>query len=165
MNYIIDGHNLISHIPGLDLRMLDDEQHLVELLILFCQPGRHTVDVYFDKAPVGYSGVKNHGRVRAHFVHQRSTADDAIRKRLESLGRSAKTWAVVSSDRSVQAAAHEAHAQVLSSAEFASLLQARLSDASLQARPLNTAPDSDETLSEAEVREWETFFKSKPKPK
>ena len=163
MYYIIDGHNLISQIPGLDLAMLDDEQRLVELLILFCQPGRHKVEVYFDRAPVGQAGVTNHGRVRAHFVSQRSTADDAIHKRLKSLGRSANTWAVVSSDRSVQAAAREAHAQVLSSEEFTSLLQTRPSDTSLQSGRLNPAPD--EPLSEAEVREWEAIFKGKPKPK
>jgi predicted RNA-binding protein with PIN domain len=163
MNYIIDGHNLISQIPGLDLRMFDDEQRLVELLIPFCQPGRHKVEVYFDKAPVGQAGVTNHGRVRAHFVPQRSSADDAIRKRLKSLGRSAKTWAVVSSDRSVQVAAREAHAQVLSSAEFSSLLQTRPSDVSLQPGHLN--PAHNEPLTQAEVEEWETIFKAKPKPK
>ena len=165
MYYIIDGHNLISQIPGLDLTMLDDEQRLVELLILFCQSGRHKVEVYFDKAPVGQAGMTNHGRVRAHFVSQRSTADDAIRKQLKSLGRSAKTWALVSSDRSVQATAREAHAQVLSSQEFASLLQTRLSDASLQPGHFNPTPARDEPLSEAEVREWEAIFKGKPKPK
>jgi len=165
MYYIIDGHNLISQIPGLDLTMLDDEQHLVELLILFCQPGRHKVEVYFDKAPVGQAGVINHGRVRAHFVSQRSTADDAIRNRLKSLGRSAKTWAVVSSDRSVQAAAREVHAQVLRSEEFASLLQTYPWDTSVQPGRLNPTPVPDEPLSEAEVREWEAIFKGKPKPK
>jgi uncharacterized protein len=165
MYYIIDGHNLISQIPGLDLRMFDDEQRLVELLILFCQLGRHKVEVYFDKAPVGHAGVTNHGRVRAHFVPQRSSADDAIRKQLKSLGRSAKTWVVVSSDRSVQSAAREAHAQVLSSEEFSSLLQARLSDTSPQPGHLNPVPAPDEQLSEAEVKEWEAIFKAKPKPK
>jgi len=165
MYYIIDGHNLISQIPGLDLTMLDDEQRLVELLILFCQPGRHKVEVYFDKAPVGQAGVTNHGRVRAHFVSQRSTADDAIRKRLKSLGRSASIWAVVSSDRSVQAAARETHAQVLSSEEFTSLLQTRPSESSLQPERLN--PTVDEQLSDSEVKEWEAIFKQgrKPKPK
>ena len=165
MNYIIDGHNLISQIPGLDLRMLDDEQHLVELLILFCQTGRHKVEVYFDKAPVGQAGVTNHGQVRAHFVSQRSTADDAIRKKLKSLARSAKNWAVVSSDRSVQAAAREAHAQVLSSKEYASLLQTRLSGSSHQPGRPDLTPVLEEPLSETEVSEWEAFFKVKPKPK
>jgi predicted RNA-binding protein with PIN domain len=160
VNYIIDGHNLIAQFPGLSLSMPDDEQRLVELLILFCKPGRHKVEVYFDKAPVGQARVDNHGRVRAHFVVLRSSADEAIRRRLRASGKSAKTWAVVSSDRSVQAAAREAHAQVLSASEFASLLSA-----SSQPNRPNPAPNSDEPLSEAEVREWEAFFKQGRKPK
>jgi predicted RNA-binding protein with PIN domain len=160
MNYIIDGHNLISKIPGLSLSMLDDEQRLIELLILYCHPGKHKVEVYFDGAPIGQAGVINHGRVRAHFVYQRSSADDAIHKRLRFLGKSAKTWVVVSSDRSVQAATREAHAQVLNADAFASLLQT-----SLETRGSNPPPNADKSLSEAEVREWEAIFKGESKPK
>jgi len=160
VNYIIDGHNLIAQFPGLSLSMPDDEQRLVELLMLFCKPGRHKVEVYFDRAPVGQARVVNHGRVRAHFVVQRSSADDAIRRRLRASGKSAKTWAVVSSDRSVQAAAREAHALVLSANDFASLLSA-----SLQPDHPSPTPYSDEPLSEAEVREWEAFFRQGRKPK
>ena len=160
MNYIIDGHNLISHIPGLSLSMPDDEQRLVELLIQYCQASSHKVEVYFDRAPVGQAGVTNHGRVRAHFVSERLTADDAIRIRLRSLGKSARTWAVVSSDRSVQAAAREAHAQVLSAKVFASLLLT-----SLQLRRLSPASAADELLSEAEVNEWLDIFKGQGKGK
>jgi predicted RNA-binding protein with PIN domain len=165
MYYIIDGHNLISIIPGLDLRMPDDEQRLIELLILFCQPGKHKVEVYFDQAPIGQAGVTNHGRVRVHFVTERTTADDAIHRRLRSLGKSASTWAVVSSDRSVQAAGREAHAQVLSAEGFASLLQASLLRASLRPNGSSPAPAADEPLSEAEVKEWEAIFKGESKPK
>jgi uncharacterized protein len=163
LNYLIDGHNLISQIPGLDLRMPDDEQQLVELLILFCQHSRHKVEVYFDKAPFGQAVVTNHGRVQAHFVSQRSTADDAIRKKLKSLARSAKTWVLVSSDRNVQAAAREAHAQVLSSEEFSSMLQTRTSNTSMQPGHLNSSLTPEGPLSEAEVKEWEAIFKAKPK--
>jgi predicted RNA-binding protein with PIN domain len=160
MNYIIDGHNLVSHIPGLSLSMLDDEQRLVELLILFCRESKHKVEVYFDRATVGQSGTTNHGKVRAHFVPERLSADDAIRRRLRSMGKSASTWAVVSSDRSVQAAGREAYAQVLSADEFANLLLSSL-------HPKGTAPTSpvDEPLSEAEIREWEAIFKQGRKPK
>jgi predicted RNA-binding protein with PIN domain len=118
------------------------------------------VEVDFDRAPVGQARVVNHGRVRAHFVIQRSSADDAIRRRLRALSKSAKTWAVVSSDRSVQAAAREAHAQVLSASEFATRLSA-----SLQPDHPGLTPNSDEPLSEAEVREWEAFFRQGRKPK
>ncbi|OGO26493.1 MAG: hypothetical protein A2136_10865 [Chloroflexi bacterium RBG_16_54_11] len=160
MNYIIDGHNLISKIPGLDLSMPDDEQRLTELLIQYCQGSRHKLEVYFDQAPVGQAGVVNYGRVRTHFVSKRQTADDAIRKRLSLLGRSAKTWAVVSSDRAVQVAARAVYAQVLSADEFSSLLQTSLHAGSAQPEPA-----ADESLSEAEVREWEAIFKGKRGPR
>ena len=32
MGYLIDGHNLIPKIPGMSLRMEDDEQELIQLL-------------------------------------------------------------------------------------------------------------------------------------
>jgi predicted RNA-binding protein with PIN domain len=152
MNYIIDGHNLIAQLAGLDLSMPDDEQRLVELLVNFCQPGRHRVEVYFDKASVGQAGVQSFGRVRAHFVPQNQSADDAIRKHLRSLGKAASTWAVVSSDRAVQTAAREAHARVMSSADFASLQQP-------SPKPVGANLKPDVPLSEAEVHEWEEIFK------
>jgi hypothetical protein len=152
MNYIIDGHNLIPQLAGLDLSMPDDEQCLVELLLSFCQSGKHRVEVYFDKAPLGQARVMGHGRVRAHFVPQSQSADDAIRNRLHSLGKAASTWVVVSSDRAVQSAAREAHARVMSSADFTCLLQP-------SPKPVGANPTSDEPLSEAEVHEWEEIFK------
>lgn len=163
MNYIIDGHNLISQLPDIDLNMPDDEQRLIELLILFCQSGKHKVEVYFDRASVGQARTSNHGRVLAHFVPERSSADDAIRKRLRISGKSARTWVVVSSDREVQASAREVRAQVLSSGEFTRLLQSRLPGAR-QNQPdgITTTPDA--PLSEAEVREWEAIFKTQRKP-
>jgi predicted RNA-binding protein with PIN domain len=165
MNYIIDGHNLIAKLAGLSLSMLDDEQRLVELLIRYCQIGRHKVEVYFDRAPAGQARTIQHGRVKAHFVSQRSSADDAIRKRLHSSGKIAGTWIVVTSDRSVQLAAREVRAQVLRADEFARQLENSLQDA----HPQHTGEDSqdlpaDRPLSEAEVREWEAIFKGQRKP-
>ena len=167
MNYIIDGHNLIAKIPGLDLSMLDDEQRLIELLSRYGQLSRHRIEVYFDGAPVGQAGARNFGRVRAHFVPQSQTADDAIRKRLARLGRSARNWVVVSSDRSVQAAAREAHAGVMNAEDFASHLQASLLPASTQGRSggAERTPEKSvsEALTEAEVNEWLTIFKERRK--
>ena len=152
MNYIIDGHNLIAQLAGLDLSMPDDEQRLIELLVRFGGYYHHKLEVYFDRAAIGQAGKQNFGRVQAYFVPQNQTADDAIRKRLMSLRKSAKSWAVVSSDRAVQAAAREAHAGVMSSTDFASLLHA-------SPKPAGANPTSDEPLSEAEVHEWEDIFK------
>ena len=158
MNYIIDGHNLIGKLPGLSLSMPDDEQRLVELLVRFSRHGRQRVEVYFDGAPPGQAGERSFGRVKAHFVLHSSTADQAIRTRLGMLGRASRNWAVVTSDRGVQAAAHAAHAQVIASEDFARRLLA-----SLGAGSGDTAQPSDQPLSEDEVREWLQVFKQRGK--
>ena len=165
MNYIIDGHNLISKIPTLSLSMLDDEQRLIELLNRFGQDSRHRMEVYFDGAPVGQAGEGNYGRVRAHFVSRRLTADDAIRNRLAKLGRAARNWVVVTSDRGVQSAAHAAHAQVMSAEDFASHVHARLHQA--RAGSADGVPEQPirEVLSEAEVNEWLMIFTERGKKK
>ncbi len=163
MNYIIDGHNLIAQLAGLDLSMPDDEQRLIELLVRLARYDHHRLEVYFDRAAIGQAGMQNFGRVQAYYVPQNQTADDAIRKRLMSLRKSAKSWSVVSSDRAVQAAARESHARVMSSVDFANLLQDRLAGASPKLRHLT--PSNDESLSEAEVKEWEAIFRQGRKPK
>lgn len=160
MDHIIDGHNLISKMPGMSLSMPDDEQHLVEALVTYCQKGGHRIEVFFDGAPPGQVGTRNHGRVRAHFVAQSGTADEAIKRRLARLGRAARNWLVVSSDRSVQQAGREAHAKVISAEEFATRIQA-----ALVKQGKGAAPTIDEPLSDAEVREWEDIFRGKPRPK
>ncbi len=175
MNYIIDGHNLIAHIPGLDLGMIDDEDRLIAYLLRFgeqtgdkshsgragrprsVQAGK--LEVYFDKAPAGQAGLHNYGRVRAYFVREGSTADEAIRKRLDKLGKQARNWVVVTSDRSVQAAAREMHAGVVSSEEFSRQLVAS------QQPGLEKSNNSDQPLSPAEVDEWLMLFKQRKSTK
>jgi len=158
MNYLIDGHNLIGKLPGLELSMLDDEQGLIELLNRFGQGSRHRLEVYFDGAPAWQAGVRSFGKVRAHFVSASSSADEAIRIQLARLGKSASNWVVVSSDRSVQAAAHEAHARALSAEDFANQIQARKNPTAGEKET-----PKDQPLSEAEVNEWLKVFKGHKK--
>ncbi len=152
MNYLIDGHNLIPKVPGLSLEMLDDETRLVELLVRFSRGGRHKVEVFFDGAPAGQAGQQRYGRVLAHYVPARQTADDAIRGQLEFLGKSARNWTVVSSDGSVQAAAHAARAGSLKSEDF----QAQLLAA--QDQPASADPH-EQPMSDDEVQEWLELFR------
>ena len=158
MNYMIDGHNLIAHFPGLSLRMPDDEQALIELLVRFSQTGPKRVEVFFDGAPPGQAGEHSFGQVKAHFVPYTSTADEAIRTHLHNLHRLARNWVVVSSDRAIQAAVHEAHAQVMRSQDFADLLQA-----SLLLGPGRDEASAEPPLSEEQVREWLELFKPRGK--
>jgi predicted RNA-binding protein with PIN domain len=164
VNFIIDGHNLIAQIPGMSLSMVDDEERLIKLLNQYAKlhKGRPLsnragrLEVYFDGAPIGEAGERNYGRVQAHFVTVTQTADEAIRNRLAKLGKSARNWKVVSSDRSIQAAAREMHASVLNSQDFTRLL--------LEALRTNSE-DSDselnQPLSPAEVEEWLEIFKQR----
>ncbi len=164
MNYIIDGHNLIAKIPGLDLSMPDDEERLIKLLSRFGQSGKHRVEVFFDDAPARQSGTRSYGRLRAHFVTVHQTADQAIIERLRKLGRSAREWSVVSSDRSVQVAAKEVHAHVIDSDDFAKHLLEVLSNAATVQSSSDDKMGAAE-LTEDEIKEWLAIFKQRGKPK
>jgi len=122
MPYIIDGHNLIPHIDGISLSDLDDENSLITVLQKFSSQRRSRVEVFFDQAPATKSGIQNFGLVKAHYVKSNSTADNAIKDRLSRLGKSAKNWTVVSSDREVLAEARSWQTKVLRASEFAKML-------------------------------------------
>ena len=156
MPYLIDGHNLIPKM-GLRLDSMDDEMELVSLLREYCRLTRRSgLEVYFDGAPAGQAGTRRMNPIMAHFVPLGSSADEAIRKRLKTLGRSAKNWTVVTSDRQVQADARAAQAEVISSETFAALLK--------EARSSAPKPSREGKLSESEVEEWMRLFqKGKPK--
>lgn len=155
MPYLIDGHNLIPKL-GLRLDSIDDENELIAILQEFCRRDRKQVDVYFDGAPAAHAGTRRLGAVTAHFVRLGTTADTAIRNRLKTLGRSAKNWTVVSSDRQVQAEAHAARAEIVSSDSFAAMLK--------QARDAAPKASGNRKLSDDEVNEWMRLFqKGKPK--
>ena len=151
MPYLIDGHNLIPKF-GLRLDSMDDEMELVSILQEFARLKRQQVEVYFDGAPIGSAGSRRLGTVRAHFIRLGQTADSAIRARLEKMGKSAKNWVVVSSDREVQSAARVNQAQFISSEEFA-----RLTRNAMQSTP--KSGNADKKLSEKEVDEWLQLFR------
>ena len=155
MPYLIDGHNLIPKL-GLRLESIDDEMELIAILQEFYRQNHKQIEVYFDGAPPPHAGTRKLGAVTAHFVRLGSTADSAIRSRLKALGKSARNWTVVSSDRQVQAEASAARAEVLSSDSFAALLK--------QARAARPKANSDRKLSEDEIEEWMRLFQNR-KPK
>lgn len=155
MPTIIDGHNLIPKVRGLSLQRVDDEIELISLLQTYCRVRRKTVEVYFDQAAPGRQGTRNFGAVRAHFVAASSNADTAIRQALHKLGRKARSWEVVSSDRQVQAEARSLGVKVVPSEEFAALLE----DAA--ERAVKGAGETD-VLSADEVSRWlDEFDRSK----
>ena len=155
MPYLVDGHNLIPKL-GLRLEDFDDELDLVKRLQEFCRLSRRgQVEVYFDNAPPGQPAQRKIGQVTAHFVRQPLIADEAIRQRLERLGRAARNWSVVSSDHRVQAEARARGARVVSSEEFARTVMETLRDG-----PPPSAP-GEKKMSERELEEWMKLFDNK----
>ena len=152
MPYLIDGHNLIPKL-GLHLDSIDDEMELISILQEFCRRTRKQIEVFFDGAPTPHAGTRKLGAVTAHFVRLGTTADNAIRNRVKRLGKSAKNWTVVSSDRQVQAEARAAHTEVVSSDSFASLLK--------QTRNSASKSTDERKLSKQEVDDWLKLFEER----
>lgn len=156
MQYLVDGHNLIPKIPGMSLQALDDEIQLIERLQDFCRIKRSSVEVFFDNAPPGMAGTRSFGPVKAHFVRQGMTADQAIRNRLAQLGKSAAQVTVVSSDRAVAAAARHARARTSKSETFARQLR----EVRMEGKR-SEEPGSDPVLSDEELDQWLDLFGQK----
>ena len=150
MPYLIDGHNLIPKL-GLHLDSPDDEMQLVGIIQEFSRLSRHEAQIYFDGAPAGQPRTRKFGTVTTYFVRVGSSADAAIKARLQRLGRAAQNWTVVTSDRAVQAAARAAHASVLDAQDFARSLK-RLRDAAKR-------PAGEPGLTADEINEWLKVFK------
>jgi len=145
MPMIIDGHNLVPNIPGLDLSDLDDEIKLIQMLQDYCRLRRIEIECYFDKAPHGHPRVQHYGQVVARFARPGKTADDEIKERLVRLGRRAREWTVVSSDASIQAAARAARARSLLSQDFSREVDVVLSSNSSEKKsPLQGDMSSEE---------------------
>ncbi len=155
MTYIIDGHNLIPHIPGLHLADLDDEDALIRQLQEFHRVSRRAIEVFFDNAPAGHSGKKRKGMVKVHYVRAGMTADAAILRHLKDLGKGARNVTVVSSDRQVAAGARSYHADVKVSAVFAQEMLAAI----IQAQK---APEETPSPDDADTAYWlEQFGRDK----
>ena len=153
MPYLIDGHNLIPKV-GLRLDSPNDELELARILQEFARIKRQPVEVYFDGAPPGLAGTRSLGTIKMHFIRVGQTADSAIRARLNKMGKTAKNWIVVSSDREVQSSARIVQAESVSSEAFAKLIE----KTSRTTPPTNTDKGK---LSSAEVDEWLKIFQDK----
>jgi predicted RNA-binding protein with PIN domain len=157
MRILVDGHNLIPHLPGLSLSAIDDEEALIELLQVYARLSRHKIEVFFDGAPPGKAGARVYSPVTARFVSARTIADHAIRAHLQALGAQAKQTLVVSSDRQVQSEARALGAKTQSSDQFArELLAARAAPA----KPGQKKEKIEPPLPQDQVQEWLDIFKA-----
>ena len=154
MIYLIDGHNLIPHIRGLSLHDLDDEQSLIEILQEFSRVARKKIEVYFDKAPAGQARTVKKGMIVVHFIHEKSTADQAIIRRLRNSGKNARSFCVVTSDHRIQAETRAMHASVIESGTFTKELDKAITDH-------QTTNIDSSNLSEDELRGWIELFEKR----
>ena len=153
MPYLVDGHNLIPKI-GLRLDSIDDEERLIILLQEFCRIRQARMEIFFDGAPHGQALTQKEGRITAHYVRKESSADAAIEIRLSHLGKSARNWTVVSSDRRVQRSAGAVHASHITSEEFSREV-AKVKEKSTSEEKQGA------TLVPKEVEEWLEIFSRK----
>lgn len=154
MPYLIDGHNLIPKL-GMRLDALDDESELIAILQEFCRLERRQVEVFFDGAPSSQAGTRKLGAVTATFSPLGSPADNAIRNRLKKLGKAAKNYTVVTSDREVQSSARVLQADIISSDEFAKSLKQVMNSPRMA--------KGERVVSKEEVDEWMKMFGGKKK--
>jgi predicted RNA-binding protein with PIN domain len=155
MPWMIDGHNLIGRIRGLDLSDPEDESRLVAMLVAYCGRVRKPATVYFDRRAAGIPNPPARGGVTVRFIATPRTADDAMRSHLQRLGKQAGNWTVVSSDAEVQRAARHAGARVQTSASFAQELES--------APRVPEAEKPGEDIPQDEIQELLRAFQSRPK--
>jgi uncharacterized protein len=153
MIYLIDGHNLIAQIPGLDLADHDDEAQLVMLLRRYTtmRRGRQAL-VVFDRGVYGHPERLDGYGISCMFARSPHDADEQLIRRLRALKRP-RDWTLVSSDRRVARAAEERGVKVISSREFAGQLLAPNTP-----KPSAQGEKGDVRLTEAEVEEWLRIF-------
>ncbi len=151
MPYLIDGHNLIGQTPGLSLADPDDEQQLIELLRAYLVRVNKKGTVIFDQGLPGGAGRWSNNVLEVRFAPLPKKADDLILARLRAAP-NPRELIVVSGDREVGAAAKQAGARVIQSADFARTLRSKPESD-------KRATDKESGLSAEEAAAWEEEFK------
>ena len=155
MPYLIDGHNLIAHMPEMALSDPDDEVKLVLRLRRYSARKKQKITVVFDHGiPGGWSRELSTGPVQVVFAGSHSNADRVILERIREAARPTEIK-LVSSDGELARAADARRVEVISSQEFVQML-----DKPLPGRPRPSARE-DVQLSKDEVREWMRLFKKR----
>ena len=158
MPYLIDGNNLIGHIPDLDLGDKHSRFQLVSRLVRFQKIHNTRVIVVFDGPPDDY--LDNSGTppasVTVFFPDIGQSADtviEAIIQRQTDLRR----FFVVSSDREIRDFARRQGAKSVDCAEF----YKEMKKAQKEFRDLAELEKQNTELSPLEIRHWGEVFKSK----
>lgn len=148
MAYIIDGHNLIAHMPDISLDDPDDEAKLVMRLKQYMMRRGKRCTVIFDQGlPGGVDTLRTNSSVEVVFAPNHTTADRVIIERIRSQ-RDPHHWQVVTSDKAIADAARAQGLTVIGAVEFAAMLAA--------ASAPDTPDDEDPNprMSPDEIRYW-----------
>ena len=149
MPYLIDGHNLIGHLPGIHLDDPNDEALLVQRLIGFVARTRKRCVVVFDTGLPGGKSRMSTGSVEVVFASSPRIADKVILERIRTT-RDPRNWTVVTSDQTVLEAARRQGMKTMTSGEFVAELRPRAKRAGNGDKPSGVAP--------GEVDEWLKLF-------
>jgi uncharacterized protein len=157
MHYLIDGHNLIAHMPDIGL---DDPHGEVDLVLRLrgwaAGNRKRQVTVIFDGGlPGGKSLRLSQGPVKVIFAPAGQPADELLINRLIS-ARNPAEYTLVSSDQEIATAADRRRIRVVSSEKFAGHLRPRRPAEDKPKQPAETADEP--AISSAEVAEWLALF-------
>lgn len=123
MTLLIDGHNLIGVLPGIDLADPDDEAQLIHRLQAYHGGSGRSMIVFFDSGELpGTAEDRSTRGVAVRFARRPQTADDLIVAFLRK-SRQPGQHAVVTNDRALAGAARHLGASVLTASHFADQLQ------------------------------------------
>ena len=153
MPYLIDGHNLIGQMGRPRLSDPDDEQQLIELLRTYLLRVNKKGTVIFDKGLPGGAGKWSNAVLEVRFAPAPKTADDLIHARLRAEANPGGLI-VVTGDHDLGAAARQAGARVIKSADFARELRRKPETG-------KAANDKESGLSAEEAAAWEELFKKR----
>lgn len=158
MPYLIDGNNVIGHIPDLDLGDRSSRFQLISRLVRFQKIHNTRVIVVFDGPPDDH--LENSGNppapVSVYFPEAGQSAD-AIIEAIILQQTDRRRFFVVSSDREIRDFARRQGARSVGCAEF----YKKMKKAQNEYRDLAELEKQNEELSPLEVRQWGEVFKLK----
>ena len=171
MHFLIDGHNLIGKMPGLELSDSQDELELILRLKGWVATARNRqVTIYFDGSGLGgYSQRLSSKDIRVIFAPTDKEADDLLMVRLNTL-RNGRNFTLVTSDNRIRNVAKIGGIKVLKSEEFVEREGFDYHKEEKEAkRPSSTEPepekDQNPVISDSEVQEWLDLFGPVPERK
>jgi predicted RNA-binding protein with PIN domain len=155
MPYLIDGNNLVGHMPTLDLSDPGSRRRLARQLAIFRVAEKAKIVLVFD-GPVDPDLCQDEFQQKEFQIlwpDMEESADSLIQKRIKKQT-DMRHFYVVSSDREIQAYARKYKAKILSCKQFYKRLKTALKEHK-KAQAMNK---EDITLTSLEVDHWLDIF-------